>query len=246
MSAFVGYPCVVRNSFRCGDHWIDEICACVTSECSRAPVVVFQMCTVASDVPPPDASSAGCHGHHATAFTAAVWLRFVQRGAARALDPGVPTSPMRPSQMLSTLSLPPLASSSPSARQRRPHTSPWCPRSSPTLCRATRTSWCQMLPSWQPELRMWLFHESTPTCAACPDIVRSLLCVSTSQSSTAPFGYPTPRNWPSLEKSSEAMYEPSGPSLTSTTSPVSAFQMYALPPSAIPTTFVELHEIRFR
>ena len=54
MIAFVGYPCVVRNSFLCGLHWIDEICAGVASECRRAPVVVFQMCTVASDVPPPD------------------------------------------------------------------------------------------------------------------------------------------------------------------------------------------------
>lgn len=67
ISEFVGYPCVVRNSFLCGDHWIEVICEGVWSEWRRAPVVVFQMWTVASDVPPPDASSDGCHGHQATA-----------------------------------------------------------------------------------------------------------------------------------------------------------------------------------
>ena len=75
MIAFVGYPCVLRNSFLCGDHCSDVTCDGVVTECSRAPVVEFQMWIVASDVPPPDASSDGCHGHHAMACEARVSAR---------------------------------------------------------------------------------------------------------------------------------------------------------------------------
>jgi hypothetical protein len=68
MIAFVGYPCVVKNSFLCGDHWIDVTCAAVFNECNLPPVVLFQRWTVASFVPPPEARRDGCHGHHARAY----------------------------------------------------------------------------------------------------------------------------------------------------------------------------------
>ena len=46
---------------------MDVIWEGVRRECSLAPVVVFQMCMVASFVPPPDARREGCQGHHAMA-----------------------------------------------------------------------------------------------------------------------------------------------------------------------------------
>lgn len=68
MIAFVGYPCVDSSSFFAGANNNDVICDGVLSECSRAPVVLFHTLIVASFVPPPEASSEGCHGHHAMAW----------------------------------------------------------------------------------------------------------------------------------------------------------------------------------
>ena len=68
MIAFVGYPCVVRNSFLCGDQCTEVTWDGVFNECNLPPVVLFQMWTVASFVPPPLAKRDGCHGHHARAY----------------------------------------------------------------------------------------------------------------------------------------------------------------------------------
>lgn len=88
---------------------------------SRAEVVVFQKWIVLSEVPPPEARREEFHGHHARAckrmwdgqrveawrltkertLTAAVWFVLHILGALV----------MRPSQTLTTLSLPPLARS---------------------------------------------------------------------------------------------------------------------------------------
>jgi hypothetical protein len=67
MSAFVGYPCVLRSSFFDGDQISDVICAGVFRVCRRAPVLEFQMLIDASFVPPPEARREGCHGHQASA-----------------------------------------------------------------------------------------------------------------------------------------------------------------------------------
>ena len=63
-----------RISFLVGEKWREEIWEGVLREWRRAPVETFQMWMVASEVPPPEASRLDCHGHHARAFTAAVWL----------------------------------------------------------------------------------------------------------------------------------------------------------------------------
>jgi hypothetical protein len=64
----VGYPCVDKNSLRCGDQIIEVTCDGVASVCKRAPVVLFQILIVASLVPPPEARREGCQGHHAIAY----------------------------------------------------------------------------------------------------------------------------------------------------------------------------------
>lgn len=133
-------------------------------------------------------------------MTAAVWFLFVHLATPR--EPST-TSPNLPSQMFTTLSFPPLASSSPSALHLSPHTSPTWPTSSMTLCRAIRTSWCQMLPSPHPELRTWPFQLRVATWFWCPPIVRSFCPASMSQRSTSPVPFPTPRKVPSFEKSTE-------------------------------------------
>ena len=68
MIALVGYPWVVRNSFLCGDQWMEVTWDGVFNECNLPPVVLFHTWTVASFVPPPLAKRDGCHGHHATAY----------------------------------------------------------------------------------------------------------------------------------------------------------------------------------
>jgi hypothetical protein len=68
MIALVGYPCVVRNSFLCGDHCTEVTCAGNFLVCNLPPVVLFQIWTLASFVPPPLARRDGCHGHHARAY----------------------------------------------------------------------------------------------------------------------------------------------------------------------------------
>jgi hypothetical protein len=68
MIELVGYPCVVSNSFLDGAKRMEVICEGVLSECSLAPVVLFQTLIVASLVPPPEASKDGCQGHHAMAY----------------------------------------------------------------------------------------------------------------------------------------------------------------------------------
>jgi hypothetical protein len=67
MSELVGYPCVERISLRCGENRREVIWEGVRRECRRAPVVVFQICMVASFEPPPEARREGCQGHHAIA-----------------------------------------------------------------------------------------------------------------------------------------------------------------------------------
>ena len=102
-----GYPCVDRISFLVGEKWREEIWEGVLSERRRAPVETFQMWIVASEVPPPEASRWVCQGHHASAFTAAVWLRLESFGVC-----GVSVreeEESRESQMLTRLSLAPEA-----------------------------------------------------------------------------------------------------------------------------------------
>ena len=48
-------------------------CECVSTALRHAPLVEFQKRIMRSAVPPPDASRFFCHGHHASAFTAAWW-----------------------------------------------------------------------------------------------------------------------------------------------------------------------------
>src|ERR1700734_898801 len=62
ISEFVGYPCVSRISLQCGPKRRDVTWDGVRREWRRAPVVVFQMCIVASFVPPPEARREGCQG----------------------------------------------------------------------------------------------------------------------------------------------------------------------------------------
>ena len=53
---------------RCGDHWTEVIWDGVRRVCRRAPVVLFHTLIVASLVPPPEASSESCQGHHPIAY----------------------------------------------------------------------------------------------------------------------------------------------------------------------------------
>ena len=51
-------------------------CDLVSTVLRHAPLLVFQKRMVRSFVPPPDASRLRCHGHHASALTAAwCWSR---------------------------------------------------------------------------------------------------------------------------------------------------------------------------
>src|ERR1700722_19650409 len=176
-------------------------------------------------------------------LTAAVWFLLVHFAVVR--DPSV-TSPTLPSQTLTTLSLPPLASISPSALHSSPHTSPVCPSSSITLWRGALTSWCHMLPSPHPELRVCECHESSATCPWCPVMVRNFCLVSTSHSSTSPFPVPIPRNIPSLENWRDATYESSGASVSGSTEPVSACHRYVLVSRATATVFKQDQLSRLR
>ena len=46
---------------------------CVSTELRHEPLAVDQKRIIRSAVPPPDASRLRCHGHHASALTAAWW-----------------------------------------------------------------------------------------------------------------------------------------------------------------------------
>lgn len=59
---------MVRISFLCGAHLTEVICAEVLTDWIRALVVIFHTCSVASEVPPPEASNEGCHGHQARPY----------------------------------------------------------------------------------------------------------------------------------------------------------------------------------
>jgi hypothetical protein len=180
---------------------------------------------------------------YARTLTAAVWFRFVHFATPRA--PSSSCTSLA-SHMFTTLSFPPLASSAPSPRHVRPHTSPAWPSSSATLCRPTRTSWCQMLPSWQPLLSTCPLQLRLATCAWCPPITRSRFCAATSQSSTAPVPSPTPRNAPSPLNATLAIVLPSGAVASGATSPLSAAHAYAVSPSPTASTFAGDHASTFR
>ncbi len=161
---------------------------CVSIFCKMLPLYMFQILMCLSAVPPPVASKFDCHGHQATALTAAVWLRNVCNGLL--------SCDIAESQMATKLSLAPLAKCRPSWFHLRPHTSCVCNLSVLTWCWATRTSWCCMTPPRDPLVSTCEFHDNEPTRLSWDFICRKQVCLFTSHSSTTLFERPTANTLP--------------------------------------------------
>ena len=99
-----------------------QTCEPVSTEFRQAPVWVFQNLMHRSPPPPPEASKLPWKGHHASAFTAAVWSSILWSHCVGEFEDAEDLS-----QMCSKLSLPPLASCCPEADHFSPHTSCRCP-----------------------------------------------------------------------------------------------------------------------
>mmetsp|Transcript_15058 Transcript_15058/g.38845 ORF Transcript_15058/g.38845 Transcript_15058/m.38845 type:complete len:363 (+) Transcript_15058:245-1333(+) len=141
MSWLCEKPCDETSSWSCTDQSSAQTCECVSTALITWPVCMDQKRMQRSAVPPPLASTFFCHGHHASALTAALWaFSLYSRDGSR-----------RSSHMFSRLSLPPEASCVPLGAHLRPHTSCEWPWSVAISGEAARRSRCTMVASREPD-----------------------------------------------------------------------------------------------
>ena len=192
------------------DHNKADICDCVSILCTILPLWMFHILICLSEVPPPVASILCCHGHQATAFTAALCWRNTCTGSW--FDMGdednesfVEDVSLAMSQILTRLSLAPLAKYLASQLHFKPQISCVCNLSEPVWCWAIRTSWLWISPDLEPELSKWEFHANEPIRVWCDFIWRRHTFLLTSHNSTTFFELPTASMLPFCIQDTELM-----------------------------------------